>query len=105
MKVSNEEREQFLDLIESLMSLVLDDYPPPAATLAEEMVLDGTLFEHTAAETKDMIIALGKEKAEPIVRPFIGGGRFNEWLSDVKSSDSHKPLIDLNQQLKKEILE
>ena len=102
MKVSNEEKEQFLELIESLMSLVLDDYPP---TLAEEMVLEGSLFEHTAAETKDMIIALGKEKAEPIVRPFIGGGRFNEWLSDVKSSDSHKPLIDLNQQLKKEILE
>ena len=102
MKVSNEEKEQFLELIESLMSLVLDDYPP---TLAEEMVLEGSLFEHTAAETKDMIIALGKEKAEPIVRPFIGGGRFNEWLSDVKSSDSHKPLIGLNQQLKKEILE
>ena len=102
MNLSNEERKQFLELIASLKSLVLDDDPP---TLAEEMVLDGTLFEHTAAETKDMIIALGKEKAEPIVRPFIGGGRFNEWLSDVKSSDSHKPLIDLNQQLKKEILE
>ena len=73
-------------------------------TIADDICMEGHLFEVTAAEAKDAIMALGKEKAEPIVRPFIGSCRFNDWLSEVKLSKSHKPLIDLHTELINEFL-
>ena len=98
MSMSQDEKEDLTNMVRYFFEA------NESKTIADDICMEGHLFEITAAEAKDAIMAIGKEKAEPIVRPFIGSCRFNDWLSEVKLSKSHKPLIDLHAELKKEVL-